>query len=224
MARIPTEMFHEVGSIIAVCCISIPVWYGMYRLHKGVGIIIMIALGLFSLGIETIALYTGFPYSYFEYTSGFGYQLFGTTPWTVFIAWSPLVVGAYAFSQTFTNTPWKQWLGYILLLVCCDLVLDPGAVARGLWSYTNGGLWYGVPLTNFLGWVFSGTLAYGIIKLMQPRQRSITYTVWLILPIIASLALWSGVNIGYGIIIPAIIGLVITSILISHTFKKLSHM
>lgn len=221
MSRIPVEMFHEIGSIIAVCIISLPVWYGLYVGQKMKGILIMIALGIFALLIETIALHTGFPYSHFEYVASFGYRLFDTTPWTVFIAWSPLVIGTYALSQKWTSGPWRRWLVYILLLVAVDMVLDPGAVARGLWTYTNGGLWYDVPLTNFLGWVFSGTIAFGIIKIISGKTKVLSFNVWLVLPTLASLALWSGVNIGYGIILPSTIGILLISIISTSLFKKL---
>ena len=220
ISQLPQELFHETGSIIAVCVISVPVWYGLYQIHKFTGLMIMVVLGIYALGIETIALHTGFPYSHFEYIADFGYRLFSTTPWTVCIAWSPLVIGVYTITHTWSYTPWKRWFLYILLLVSVDMVLDPGAVARGLWVYQNGGFWYGVPITNFLGWIFSGTIAYGIMTLFYKYQKNHTFNVWLGLPLVASLGLWSGVTIGYGMFIPAGIGIVLITIFSSTLCKK----
>ncbi len=222
LSRIPSEMFYEVGSIIAVIMIAAPVFYGMYRAYGSRGMWVMVALGIFSLVIETIGLYTGFPYSHFEYLAPFGYRLFGSTPWTVAIAWSPIVTGAYALSHRWFIKWWSRLSVYVGLLVSIDVVLDPGAVARGLWQYTEGGLWYNVPLHNFAGWVFSGIIAYGIITWITHRQ-TLKFNKWLVLPTLASLALWTGATFGYSMIPVGIIGVILIMIILFGLNKKSTH-
>lgn len=223
MSFIPPEMFVEIGSIIAVTMISLPAFYGMWRIYGRRGIYAVVTLGLFALIIESIGIHTGWPYSPFEYTMPFGYRLLGTTPWTVFIAWSPLVIGAWLLAQTWFKQNWAKFLVYLGILVGSDIVLDPGAIARGLWKYTNGGLWFDVPLQNFMGWVISGTIAYVILRLIT-KNHSIILTnsridimkyIWIgSLSLLLSLFLWSGVNVGYGLWLPAVIGIVFGKILI----------
>lgn len=225
MSFVPQEQFVEIGSIIAVSMISLPAFYGIWKIYGRRGIVAIIALGVFALIIETIGIYTGFPYSTFEYTMPFGYKLLGTTPWTVCIAWSPLVIGAWLLAQIWFKPYWARFLAYLGILVCTDIVLDPGAVARGLWKYTNGGLWYDVPLQNFVGWIISGTIAYVILKLvLKPVPLSdgvaVSEYLWIgSLSLILSIFLWTGANGGYQLWLPAIIGMILGSILILCLFN-----
>lgn len=224
MSFIPAEMFVEIGSIIAVTMISLPAFYGVWKIFGRRGIFAVIALGVFALIIESIGIHTGWPYSPFEYTMPFGYRLLGTTPWTVFIAWSPLVVGAYLLAQTWFKQHWSRFLVYLGILVGSDIILDPGAVARGLWEYTNGGLWFDVPLQNFIGWVISGTIAYVILRFIL-RNKKITNTkyIWIgSLSLLLSIYLWSGVNAGYELWLPAILGIIFGKILILGLFDTMN--
>jgi bisanhydrobacterioruberin hydratase len=225
VGKIPEHLFHEQGSIFAISAIAIPVFYGMYKKFGTVGIRVMILLGIFSIAIETIGIYTGFPYSSFEYVASFGYRLFGTTPWPVFLAWSPIVIGVYTLSDKWFSGEYKKYLAFLFMLIAADLVLDPGAVARGLWTYDQGGFWYGVPLANFLGWVFSGSIAYFItrysLKNSTPQKN---YDLYVTLPLMVLIALWASVAFVYEITPVGIIGvfLVMSMLALLHYEKKTS--
>jgi putative membrane protein len=259
MSFIPPEKFVEIGSIIAVTMIAAPAFYAMIKIFGRRGVLAIVALGLFAMTIETIGIYTGFPYSPFQYTMPFGYKLFGSTPWTVFIAWSPLVIGAFLLAQNWFQQNWSQFFAYLGLLIGTDIILDPGAVARGLWKYSEGGLWFEVPLQNFMGWIISGTIAYVILKLIFkksciPRQaedcsinsvvardEAISETqgeqiaalplamtdfgtkyLWIgSLSLVLSIFLWSGVNAGYELCLPAILGIILGNILIFGLFDSI---
>ncbi|MFT7328250.1 MAG: putative membrane protein [Crocinitomicaceae bacterium] len=223
MSFIPPEQFVEIGSIIAVLIISLPAFYAMWKIYGRRGVIAVISLGIFALIIESIGIHTGFPYSPFEYSMPFGYQLFGTTPWTVFIAWSPLVIGAWLLAQIWFKKNWARFLVYLGILLAADIILDPGAVARGLWEYTNGGLWFDVPLQNFLGWIISGTIAYTILRfILKNKKIQNRNIVWIgSLSLLLSIFLWTGVNAGYNLWLPAIIGVIFGKILLLGLFNTL---
>ncbi|MGE3468580.1 MAG: isopentenyl-diphosphate Delta-isomerase [Pyrinomonadaceae bacterium] len=129
-------------------------------------ILLWVMLGVLALGIETSAIITGFPYGHFGYSDLLGYRLFGYTPWTVFLAWTPLVLAAYAIARRLgEGKPLAIIFRIVItavLLVIFDVVLDPGAVKIGFWRYEGGGEFYSVPLSNFAGWLFSGVIA-GIV-------------------------------------------------------------
>ncbi|MBZ0089561.1 MAG: carotenoid biosynthesis protein, partial [Thermoanaerobaculia bacterium] len=55
--------------------------------------------------------------------------------------------------------------------VAFDLVIDPGAVALGLWSWEGSGPYYGVPVGNLAGWAVTGISGILIVALALGRQR-----------------------------------------------------
>jgi isopentenyl-diphosphate delta-isomerase len=134
-------------------------------------ILLFVVLGVLALAIETTAIITGFPYGHFGYSDLLGYRLFGYAPWTVAFAWTPLVLAAYAIAaQTFKNTA-VRIVTVALVLFLFDIVLDPGAVHLGFWKYAAGGGFYGVPLSNFVGWLVSGAIAGAVLELFTRWKR-----------------------------------------------------
>ena len=47
-----------------------------------------------------------------------------------------------------------------LYLVATDLFLDPLGVSSGTWTWLEGGLYFGTPALNFVGWFLVGVLIY----------------------------------------------------------------
>lgn len=138
-------------------------------------VVLWAVLGVLALVIETSAIITGFPYGHFGYSDLLGYQLFGYTPWTVFLAWTPLVLAAYAISRRLAVGGWQSAVVRIVItavtLVIFDLVLDPGAVKLGFWQYEAGGAFYGVPVSNFVGWLFSGVIAGVVLEVFFAMKK-----------------------------------------------------
>ncbi len=171
-------------------------------------------LGFLALAIETSAIVTGFPYGHFGYSELLGYRLFRLTPWTVFLAWTPLVLAAYVIARRLAAGS-GQWAVRIFLvavtLVLFDLVLDPGAVKIGFWRYEGGGAFYGVPLSNFAGWLFSGAIAgilleifFRIKKPLLPAPAQAVSSTFFIISFWTFIAFFSGMYwpmaIGFAVI------------------------
>lgn len=162
------------------------------------------SLMVFALGIETLALHTGFPYGRFEYRDVIGTLLFGKTPWTVAFAWPPLVLGATAAATHLTKSRFRSIAIATLLLVAADVVIDPGSVSIGFWEYQNGGFFYNVPLSNFFGWILSGAVgtaftAY-LLRFRKPLPWPITRSLFFIL------IFWTSVCYFRQLWIPAFVG------------------
>lgn len=155
------------------------------------GLLAVFVVGIFSLLIESIGILTGFPYSFFVYGESIGTKL-GVVPWTVFFAWPPLVFGVWAFTKKLWSK--KALLLAPLLLVAVDLVLDPVNAALGFWVWATPGMYYGVPLVNFAGWLFSGTIGVLLLCLFFPKGLPIgaLYSVFLILLFATCASLWMG--------------------------------
>ncbi|MDY7082543.1 MAG: carotenoid biosynthesis protein, partial [Halobacteria archaeon] len=83
-------------------------------------------------------------------------------PATLPIFWVPILVNSLLLAAVFVYPRVKSVVvtaaagaGFVVLL---DIVLDPGAVALGFWSWENPGVFYGVPLVNFAGWALSASV------------------------------------------------------------------
>ncbi len=134
----------------------------LWGLQKTIGylraLMLLTVLGLCALVFEYTSIHTGFPYGYFLYSNKLGFKLLETVPWTVFLGWTPLVIGSVALSQRVCDSRWLRILVATFFLVLIDFVFDPVAVALGFWSWNHPGAYFGVPLVNFFGWIFSGLL------------------------------------------------------------------
>jgi putative membrane protein len=85
-----------------------------------------------------------------------------------------------------------------------DTVLDPGATSLGFWVWPEGGVYYGVPPSNFAGWLLSGTLAATL--LLATGRWSETPRPALLDSAAISTAFWTAVAAFSGIIVPALLG------------------
>lgn len=166
MANVPIPADLHFVSAINVLLFAIPAfWAAKMWLGMRDAILLFVVFGVLALAIETIAIITGFPYGHFGYSGLLGHRLFGYAPWTVAFAWTPLVLAAYAVAARMFSNAAVRVVAMSLVLVLFDVVLDPGAVHLGFWKYAAGGGFYGVPISNFLGWLVSGVIAGIVLEL-----------------------------------------------------------
>lgn len=187
VARVPDATRPEFSgaSALFVVAFALPSYAVLWRwAGPRTAVQVLVALGLFALGIESLAVATGWPYGEFSYGEAIGGKVLGLVPWTVPFAWTPLVLGTHALAERAT----KAWLpGHALVgrealrvqvlgvavatlaLAVADLVLDPGAVRQKFWAYPSGGLYYGVPASNYFGWLLSGVAGHALLRfLLRP--------------------------------------------------------
>jgi putative membrane protein len=106
------------------------------------------------------------------------------------------------------------------VVIVIDLVLDPSAVAVSFWSYENG-FYYGVPVSNYLGWVLSSAVAVFVFDRAFELEKVIDRLedcVYLLDDMVSFVILWTVVCLFYNLWIPAFIGLTIGYIL--YRFEK----
>jgi putative membrane protein len=172
-------------------------WLGWKR-----AAVLLAVLGVFAILIETFAIRTGWPYGHFAYGAKIGGKVFGVVPWTVPFSWPPLVLGAIALAGRIA--PRRLLLVGVLILLSFDLVLDPGAVQQKFWLYQSGGWYYGVPLSNFCGWLLSGCIGVWLFQKFSSRQT--TAPMPLVSSVTLILAFWTSVCLFTSLWVPAIIG------------------
>lgn len=201
--RFPDVPGASAGSYVSTFLIALPpcaalvCYLGLRR-----AVLALAALSAFAFAIETIGVATGFPYGEFYYGGALGPKLFGLVPYLLPVSYAPLVLGAVAAAW---GSPPRRVAGAALLLVLTDAVLDPGAAALGFWVWPGGGLYYGVPISNYAGWLLSGALAAALLAALGGG--------WLGSPppglldgLVISISFWTGVSVFSGMVLPALVG------------------
>jgi uncharacterized membrane protein len=130
---------------------------------RGIAVFIVICLVVSNI-LENTSILTGFPFGHYHYTDSLGPKLF-LVPILIgpayfangYLAWvlgnvliGDLRRGAGAFA-TFAVPFFAAFL-----MVMWDLTFDPRAsTIQHMWIWEQGGGYFGVPLTNYLGWFFT---------------------------------------------------------------------
>ena len=114
--------------------------------------------------LENTSILTGFPFGHYHYTDALGPKLF-LVPLLIgpayfangYLAWQlgNVLVGDLRRNATAFTTLAVPFIASFLM-VMWDLTFDPRAsTIQHLWIWEQGGGYFGVPLTNYLGWFFT---------------------------------------------------------------------
>ncbi len=122
---------------------------------------------------EVIGVHTGLPFGSYTYTEVLQPQIAGV-PVQVPAAWLMMLPAAWAVGGSLINrrgeaSKPRSWLDKAafaatsgLAFSAWDLFLDPQMVAWQLWHWETPGVYFGIPLINFLGWtVIAAVLTLG---------------------------------------------------------------
>ena len=174
------------------------------------------------------------------YSDVLGPKFLGKVPFLIPLGWSlfiyctvtmtNIVFNRLRFSQTTNDTINRRWfirvvgMGIItgFMMASLDLIIDPVMVALGAWSWPGGGVYYGIPIWNYEGWVEIPTVTFivyniylQLVKRNQVyigREKRSRYTLFVLLPYLAafiifvvyameehliSVILWSAVPVGF---------------------------
>jgi putative membrane protein len=199
------------GSLISTLLIALPTLVAFWRfLGSGTATLNLIALSTLGFAVETTGLATGFPYGEFYYGDALGPKVAGIVPYALPLSWAPLVLGAVAATKPAgSERPLRRILWVLMaavLLVAIDGVLDPGAAHLGLWVWPEGGAYYGVPLSNYAGWLLSSTLAVSLILVLGDWWKHAPPAPGLLDSCIVALAFWTAVALSAKLSLPALLG------------------
>lgn len=196
-------------SAVFTVLFSLPALWGLY-VWVGIkkAVLLFLALSVFSYTIESIGLLTGFPYGEFSYSSKVGILLFNFIPLALPFAWIPLLLGAFALSFQYKKNVSKFFVVTVIMTVLIDVVLDPGAVSLNFWQFSGSSIWYGIPISNYLGWILSAVIGFLIaIKFLKgvnshpPQYISYSYFY--------SLVFWTGVCVFSSMWLAVVVGLIL---------------
>jgi putative membrane protein len=130
---------------------------------KGLAAFIAICLVVSNI-LENTSILTGFPFGHYHYTDALGPKLF-LVPLLIgpayfangYLAWvlgNVLIGDVRRGASPFTTFAVPFFASF--LMVMWDLTFDPRAsTIEHIWIWEQGGGYFGVPLTNYLGWFFT---------------------------------------------------------------------
>lgn len=174
-------------------------------------VLALLVLCGYTWAIEYVGVRTGWPYGTFEYGVALGPMLGGAVPVALPLFFVPLVVNAYLLSIASLGRWAERRLARlplaIALVVVIDVVLDPAAVAIGFWAFDPPGAFYGVPLSNYLGWILSATVGVLLLELAfdwRGLERRLAECPFVLDDFVSFVLLWGGVNLLYGNWLPAL--------------------
>ena len=160
----------------------------------------------YAYAIEWVGVTTGWPYGPFAYTVELGPMVAGI-PVGLPVFFVPLVANAYLLALLVARGGRATLPLALALVMAIDLVLDPAAVALGLWAYPAGP-YYGVPWSNYAGWLLSGTVALVAIDRAFDR-RALRHRLddceFALDDFVSFVLLWGAVNALYGQWLPVAI-------------------
>jgi len=154
--------------------------------------------------IEYVGVTTGWPYGFFEYGVSLG-PMVGGIPAALPVFFIPLVLNAYLLCLLLLGGRADSRLARLAVVipavVTMDLVLDPAAVSLGFWAYDAGGGFYGVPLSNFAGWVLSAVVAVGVLDFALDQSGlfdRLTGCDFMLDDMVSFVILWGAINAWFG--------------------------
>src|SRR3981189_1503153 len=148
-------------------------------LWRHILVFLVLCLGISNV-MENLGVMTGFPFGPYHYTDVLGPKLFLV----------PLLIGPAYFGTGYVSwvlanvlletdrrrDPLATFVGPVVatfIMVGWDVCLDPGSsTVLKLWIWEKGGGYFGVPLTNYLGWcltVFLFLQTFALYRAYRPE-------------------------------------------------------
>ena len=163
VARLATTAFSPSLTIPVVMATAVFAFiHGALRYRwSGVLAFLVICLVVSNI-LENTSILTGFPFGHYHYTSGprlFLVPLFIGPSYfaTAYLAWMVAIV---LIGEIRREGSWFATVSVPLVasavMVMWDLTFDPTAsTIKHFWIWEQGGGYFGVPLTNYVGWFFT---------------------------------------------------------------------
>lgn len=141
-----------------------------------------------SLGAELAGTGTGLPFGVYSYTELLGYKIGGLVPFNIPTSWFYMLYASLAIcgrllpAKDDSTSRWYWALVASFVLTAWDVSMDPAMVktlhwvwsipdlsgASGLSQFIGREMFYGMPLTNWLGWLLTGIIVARLMLAIVP--------------------------------------------------------
>ncbi len=134
---------------------------------------------LISASSELVGTSTGWPFGNYSYTDYLGYRLVDHVPFTIPLSWFYMGMTSYFLARLIVwmighrlSSNAREVTTILIggyLVVVWDLVLDPAMAHDTLvvrfWEWHVEGAYFGMPVQNYVGWLFTAVLFMGLGRL-----------------------------------------------------------
>ena len=180
----PTPFAQVLAALgIAIACAHAALFYGW----KNAAVLLAICLAI-TFTMENIGEATGFPFGHYHFEVGSNLMRVGTIPIIVGLLWFGMGYFAWVVAGTLLGGTHRRLSGKVQLIALpivaafvmaqWDVVMDPPeATISKAWIWHDGGAHFGVPISNYLGWLLTSWLFYQAFAIYLSRRRVPTWTV-----------------------------------------------
>ncbi len=139
-----------------------------------------------TLVVERVGSTTGFPFGDYHYTGALQ-PTFGGVPVIVPMAWFAMGAPALEVGHLISRSRLGAVVVGALALTAWDLFLDPQMVDNGYWEWAADGVYDGIPLSNYVGWLGVGIVVLAVVDRIRPPCHSNSlallclYTWWAVM-------------------------------------------
>jgi uncharacterized membrane protein len=175
LIRLAGNNVWTAGATVFTCV----VWFAFSLVHstesKGLSrTLLMLGSGfLIALTFEYLGATTGFLFGEYHYTDLLGFKAFGVVPVVIPLAWFMMLYPAWETVRFLLQKVRFATLITIALsafaMTAWDLSLDPRMVRDGAWVWPNGGFYFGIPLSNYVGWLVTSATIFAFWTVIDPR-------------------------------------------------------
>jgi putative membrane protein len=151
--------------------------------------VVFVVSFVLSLTSELAGTSTGFPFGVYGYTTRLGYLIGGLVPFNIPTSWFYMLVASLAICGRLLDakddnvSKWWWSLVAAFVLTAWDVSMDPAMVktAHWLWrlpdlsnahpvaQFVGTDFFFGMPITNWLGWLLTGILvSRAMLQLVPP--------------------------------------------------------
>jgi uncharacterized membrane protein len=176
-----------------------------------------IAVATLTWGIEFVGSATGIPFGAYSYTDILSPQL-GHVPLVIPLAWMMMLPPAWAVATAIGGDQFRLKFIFLsaLAFTAWDLFLDPQMVSWGYWVWHSPGPYFGIPLSNFVGWIVASGLVTAIVR---PRDVPVApllliFTITWFLQFGGQLFFWQMAG-------PALVGGVVMGIFVVLSWRRI---
>jgi len=174
----------RIPSLVIVICHVVPpavfaVIHGMRTYgRRGIQVFVALCLGVGTI-FEIMSLRTGFPFGHYEFTDLMGPKLF-KVPLLLALAYVGMGYLSWVLAVLILRYRGQRLSGEKIvtlplvasvIMVAWDLSMDPvWANIDRAWVWRDGGSYYGVPISNFLGWYLTVYIFYQLFALYLTKD------------------------------------------------------